>query len=84
MLDKVRHWHSPRPCRAYQMKQKALYDDPSINIRAKMIRGPRWKYVYRLEGVEELYDLQADPDEIKQPRRGATAYRDSCKSSGNE
>lgn len=65
MLDTVRHWDSPRPCRAYQIKQRALYDNPTINIRAKMIRGQRWKYVYRLEGLEELYDLETDPDELQ-------------------
>lgn len=64
MLDTIRHWDSPRPCRAYQMKQRALYDNPAINSRSKMIRGLRWKYVYRIQGVEELYDLQADPDEL--------------------
>lgn len=54
----------PRPCRAYQMKQEALSRCPEINIRAKMIRDTRWKYIYHLSGFEELYDLEADPREI--------------------
>lgn len=54
----------PRPCIAYQLKQDALYRMPEINIRAKMIRGERWKYIYHLSGFEELYDLQEDPHEL--------------------
>ncbi len=54
----------PRPCVAYQMKQSALYAQPGINIRAKMIRDFDWKYCYHQSGFEELYDLQHDPCEI--------------------
>lgn len=54
----------PRPCHAYQLKQQALYNEPSINARAKMIRDHRWKYTWRIGGPEELYDLQADPHEL--------------------
>lgn len=54
----------PRPCQAYQMKQQALVDEPSINARAKMIRDRRWKYCWRIGGPEELYDLQDDPHEL--------------------
>ncbi len=31
---------------------------------AKMVRTRRWKFVYYPEGFAELYDLQADPDEM--------------------
>ncbi len=55
----------PRPCRAYQQKQQALYEEPWINARAKMIRGHRWKYTWRLGGPEELYDLVEDPWELR-------------------
>lgn len=55
----------PRPCRAYQQKQQALYEEPWINARAKMIRGHRWKYTWRLGGPEELYDLAEDPWELR-------------------
>lgn len=54
----------PRPCHAYQLKQKAFYDQPMINARAKMIRDHRWKYTWRIGGPEELYDLQTDPHEL--------------------
>lgn len=54
----------PRPCMAYQLKQDALFRVPGINIRAKMIRDLRWKYIYHLSGFEELYDLETDPWEI--------------------
>lgn len=59
----------PRPCLAYQLKQQALYDDPGINIRAKMIRDRRWKYCFHLSGFEELYDLESDPSELRNRAR---------------
>lgn len=55
----------PRPCMAYQMKQAALYADPTINLRAKMIRSDTHKYVFRMDGSEELYDLIEDPGELR-------------------
>jgi choline-sulfatase len=54
----------PRPCFAYQLKQQALFDEPVINARAKMIRDRRWKYIWRIGGPEELYDLESDPHEL--------------------
>jgi arylsulfatase A-like enzyme len=55
----------PRPCVAYQLKQQALYDEPMINARAKMIRDHQWKYIWRDGGPEELYDLRCDPHELR-------------------
>lgn len=55
----------PRPCRAYQLKQQALVDEPLINARAKMIRDHQWKYCWRIGGPEELYDLRKDPGELR-------------------
>jgi len=54
----------PRPCRAYYLKQTALVANPQINLRAKMLRGDRWKYIMRADGEEELYDLANDPGEL--------------------
>lgn len=54
----------PRPCEAYQLKQKAMYEQPSINSRAKMIRNHNWKYCFHQGGFEELYNLEADPHEL--------------------
>ncbi|QDU70619.1 sulfatase-like hydrolase/transferase [Mucisphaera calidilacus] len=53
----------PRPCQAYLMKQQALVNEPQINLRSKMIRGDRYKYVARLDGDEQLFDLENDPHE---------------------
>jgi arylsulfatase A-like enzyme len=33
--------------------------------RAFSLRTPRWRYVYWLDEAEQLYDLQADPDEFQ-------------------
>lgn len=55
----------PRPCRAYLMKQAALYAEPAINLRAKMVRDTRYKYIYRLDETEELYDLAKDSGELR-------------------
>ena len=49
----------------YSVKQKVLCDFPQSMIRSKMIRTDRYKYIYRLEGDCELYDLKEDPDEMK-------------------
>ncbi len=54
----------PRPCRAYYLKQSALVANPRINLRAKMLRGDRWKYIFRADGEEEIYDLDTDPGEL--------------------
>ncbi len=54
-----------RPDPAIQSsKQQVVVDFPESMIRSKMIRTDRYKYVYRLEGDHELYDMQNDPDEL--------------------
>ncbi len=54
----------PRPARAYYLKQQALFANPQINARAKMLRDERYKYVYHAGGFEEFYDLKSDPHEL--------------------
>jgi arylsulfatase A-like enzyme len=49
----------------YSAKQKVVHDFPQSMIRSKMIRMDKYKYIYRLEGDCELYDLENDPEEIK-------------------
>jgi arylsulfatase A-like enzyme len=48
----------------YYEKTRLQHDDPTTLAKAAMIRTEGWKYVARLVGKEELYDLQADPDEL--------------------
>ena len=45
-------------------KQQVVKDFPESMIRSKMIRTDRYKFVYRLEGDNELYDMRKDPDEL--------------------
>ena len=49
---------------AYGLKQKVILDYPEFMLRAKMVRTRRHKYIYRLNGRHELYDLEADPHEL--------------------
>jgi arylsulfatase A-like enzyme len=65
-----------RPARAYWYKQKALYDEPRINARAKMIRDHRYKYCYHAGGFEEFYDLETDPHELVNLAVSSPADRD--------
>ncbi len=46
-------------------KQLTYRDAPETMARAKMIRTDRWKLTIRLVGGNELYDMQNDPDEMK-------------------
>ncbi|MEF3302242.1 sulfatase-like hydrolase/transferase [Paenibacillus sp. GYB003] len=41
----------------YNGQQFGLYNQ-------RMIRGERWKYVWNMTDVDELYDLRTDPDEL--------------------
>lgn len=49
----------------YHDKTRLQHDDPTLLAKATMIRTEAWKYVARLNGQEEeLYDLEADPQEL--------------------
>ncbi len=50
--------------REYYLKQKVILDHPDFMMRAKMIRTRRHKYIYRLNGHHEFYDLECDPHEL--------------------
>jgi choline-sulfatase len=49
----------------YPWKQLVMLAYPWTMRKARMIRGERWKLVYRVDGVKELYDLDADPGEMR-------------------
>jgi len=46
------------------VKQRVLLDHPETMARAKMIRTATHKFIYRLDGDHELYDLACDPHEL--------------------
>jgi choline-sulfatase len=46
-------------------KQETYVTCPETMSRTKMVRTDRYKLVVRLIGGNELYDLQSDPDEMK-------------------
>ena len=48
----------------YHVKTRVQQEDPSTVAKAAMVRTERWKYVSRLAGGDELYDLAADPGEL--------------------
>ncbi|MCW8129037.1 MAG: sulfatase-like hydrolase/transferase [Planctomycetota bacterium] len=56
-----RPWRPEEP----SVKQQVLLDFPDAMVRAKMVRTERYKYVYRLVGDCELFDLREDPHELK-------------------
>lgn len=47
------------------IKQQVLLDTPEAMARGRMIRTERWKYIHRLAGGHELYDLHNDPQELR-------------------
>ena len=51
------------PEHAYDPSRLMFAEHPGANTRGRAVRTDRWKYVWRLDDVEELYDLAADPDE---------------------
>ena len=65
LLERALPEDAPRPAEVYKLKQRALRLDPSANARAKSIRDHDWRYSYRLDGPEELYDLRSDPHELE-------------------
>ncbi len=46
-------------------KQRVYKECPDAMARTKMIRTEKWKLVVRETGGDELYDLEKDPDEMK-------------------
>ena len=46
-------------------KQRVVHDFPESMIKSRMIRTDRFKFIYRLAGDHELYDMKQDPHEIK-------------------
>lgn len=46
------------------VKQKVLIDCPQTMLRSRMIRTSSHKYIHRISGHHELYDLIADPEEM--------------------
>lgn len=56
----------------YYGKQETLIQCPEALQRAHMVRSKTHKLIYRLDGRHELYDLQADPEELHN-RYGETA-----------
>jgi len=55
---------APVKNRHEQAKQKVVHDFPDTMIRSKMIRKDDFKYIYRLAGDHELYNLKEDPEEL--------------------
>lgn len=51
-----------QPSDMYWPKKKAQCDD-AAHAKATMVRGERYKYIYRSSGAAELYDLATDPGE---------------------
>lgn len=49
---------------AYAAKYKVFFDNPQTLSRSAMVRTKRYKLVYRLNGIAELYDLEVDPGEL--------------------
>jgi arylsulfatase A-like enzyme len=61
-------WLQPAPYRDERgnisTKQKVVWDFPESMARSKMIRMGDYKYIYRLQGDHELYNLRNDPGEL--------------------
>jgi choline-sulfatase len=64
MFSRFGHPAGNDPSRKLSGKQITYRDVPETMSRTKMVRTDRWKLVTRLVGGHELYDMQADPDEL--------------------
>lgn len=49
----------------YKYKQKTMEENPWTMCRSKMVRTDKWKLVFRVNGMKELYNLQNDPNELQ-------------------
>ena len=60
--------HTPEPLfpndTIYHEKTRIQNEDHTTIAKAVMVRTEKWKYMARLAGKEELYDLEADPGEL--------------------
>jgi len=52
------------PFAIYHEKTRIQNEDRTTIAKAAMVRTEKWKYVARLAGREELYDLESDPGEL--------------------
>lgn len=72
------HGEPSRPQDVYWPKKMAQADD-AAHAKATMIRDKQYKYISRITGEDELYDLQADPREttnrIDDPALQGEKYR---------
>jgi len=61
------HTHeTDRPWENIYWSRAALqFTQPEVHGKAVMIRSQRWKYVRRLYDTDELYDLDHDPEEVR-------------------
>ena len=48
----------------YYDKVRLPLRDPKVFSKAVMVRNERYKYIYCPDDIDELYDLQNDPQEI--------------------
>lgn len=48
----------------YEPKHRIAVEHPWSIVRSRMIRTRKWKMIYRMNGVKELYDLEHDPHEL--------------------
>jgi arylsulfatase A-like enzyme len=52
------------PFSIYHEKTRIQNEDHTSIAKATMVRTEKWKYVARMAGREELYDLESDPGEL--------------------
>lgn len=67
--DELLHIHNPYvysqgKTMSYVGKYKVFFEEPHTMSRSTMIRTKQYKLVFRKRGVNELYDLDQDPNEM--------------------
>lgn len=60
-MQLIQQWRGDGPRKD---KQEAYAEVPASMARARMVRNERYKLVIRLQGGNELYDLEEDPAEL--------------------